>query len=98
MPSTAYVAGFAGLFAASGVVNATATLLLAHGMIIAAYMIHECGHNAVFNHSRYNAYLGRVMSWFCGAAYGTYEDMRYKHFRHHVDNDDVSLVRLRPIF
>ncbi len=29
------------------------------------------------------------MSWLCGAAYGTYEDMRYKHFRHHVDNDDV---------
>jgi fatty acid desaturase len=64
---TAYAAGFAGLFAASGVVNAVATLLLAHGMIIAAYMIHE----------------------FCGAAYGTYEDMRYKHFRHHVDNDDA---------
>ncbi len=29
--------------------------------------------------------LGRLMSWLCGAAYGTYEDMRYKHFRHHVD-------------
>ena len=29
------------------------------------------------------------MSWLCGASYGTYEDMRYKHFRHHVDNDDV---------
>jgi len=29
------------------------------------------------------------MSWLCGAAYGTYEDMRYKHFRHHVDNGDV---------
>jgi omega-6 fatty acid desaturase (delta-12 desaturase) len=87
--ATAYMAGFAGLFAASGLVNAAATLLLAHGMIIAAYMIHECGHNMVFNHSRHNAYLGRAMSWFCGAAYGTYEDMRYKHFRHHVDNDDV---------
>ena len=42
-----------------------------------------------FVSSRYNAYLGRFMSWLCGAAYGTYEDMRYKHFRHHVDNDDV---------
>lgn len=85
----AYVLGFAGLFSANWVINIAATLLLAHGMIIAAYMIHECGHNMVFNRSRHNAYLGRFMSWLCGASYGTYEDMRYKHFRHHVDNDDV---------
>jgi fatty acid desaturase len=58
-------------------------------MTISAYLIHECGHNMIFRRHRDNAMLGRVMSWLCGAAYGTYEDMRYKHFRHHVDNDDV---------
>jgi fatty acid desaturase len=84
----AYVLGFAGLFHSQILVNVVATLLLAHGMTIAAYLIHECGHNLVFVHSRYNATLGKFMSWLCGAAYGTYEDMRYKHFRHHVDNDD----------
>jgi fatty acid desaturase len=84
-----YVAGFAGLFHESWIVNAAATLLLAHAMIVAAYLIHECGHNLVFKRSRHNAALGRAMSWLCGACYGTYEDMRYKHFRHHVDNDDV---------
>lgn len=85
----AYTIGFVGLFSPRPAINAGATLLLAHGMIIAAYMIHECGHNTVFQDSRYNAKLGRFMSWLCGSAYGTYEDMRYKHFRHHVDNDDV---------
>jgi fatty acid desaturase len=85
----AYGLGFAGLFQESVWVNAGATLLLAHGMIVAAYMIHECGHNLVFHRARDNAALGWIMSWLCGAAYGTYEDMRYKHFRHHVDNDDV---------
>lgn len=84
-----YVLGFAGLFSSAWWVNALATLLLAHAMIIAAYLIHECGHNLVFRRQRDNTRLGRIMSWFCGAAYGTYEDMRYKHFRHHVDNDDV---------
>ena len=84
-----YVLGFAGLLHDHWSVNAAATLLLAHSMIIAAYLIHECGHNLVFTNSRHNAVLGRIMSWLCGAAYGTYEDMRYKHFRHHVDNDDV---------
>lgn len=87
--SFAYSFGFAGLFVDDWAVNVIATLLLGHAMTIAAYMIHECGHNLVFEHSRHNAVLGRVMSWLCGAAYGTYEDMRYKHFRHHVDNDDV---------
>lgn len=82
-------AGFAGLFASQWIVNAVATLALAHGMVIAAYLVHECAHNLVFRRASHNAVLGRFMSWLCGAAYGTYEDMRYKHFRHHVDNDDV---------
>ncbi len=86
---TGYILGFAGLFHAAWPVNIIATLLLAHAMVIAAYLIHECGHNLVFCRSKHNARLGRLMSWLCGAAYGTYEDMRYKHFRHHVDNDDV---------
>lgn len=85
----AYALGFAGLFDSHWAINCLATLLLAHAMIIAAYLIHECGHNLVFANSRHNAVLGRFMSWLCGSAYGTYEDMRYKHFRHHVDNDDA---------
>ena len=84
-----FAGGFAGLFHSAWYVNLLATLLLAHAMVIAAYLIHECGHNLVFRTSRANARAGRFMSWLCGAAYGTYEDMRYKHFRHHVDNDDV---------
>ena len=84
-----YALGWAGLFHASLLVNLAAMLLLAHAMTIAAYLIHECGHNLVFKSGKDNARLGRILSWLCGAAYGTYEDMRYKHFRHHVDNDDV---------
>jgi len=85
----AYALGITGLFHSSLPVNAAATLLLTHAMTISAYLIHECGHNMIFRRHRDNAILGRLMSWLCGAAYGTYEDMRYKHFRHHVDNDDV---------
>lgn len=99
-----YGLGLAGLFVVSLPINIIATLLLAHAMIISAYLIHECGHNLVFSRHRDNATLGRVMSWLCGAAYGTYEDMRYKHFRHHVDNDDVvwfaydEFFQRRPLF
>lgn len=86
---TAYAGGFAGLFSANWAVNFLGLLFLAHGMTVAAYLIHECGHNLIFRSARNNARLGRFLSWLCGAAYGTYEDIRYKHFRHHVDNDDV---------
>ena len=84
-----YATGIAGLFAESWIVNILATLLLSHAMIIAAYLIHECGHNMVFQANRDNARLGRVLSWVCGSAYGTFEDIRFKHFRHHVDNGDL---------
>ncbi len=95
---TGYTLGFVGLFQASWWLNLPATLLLAHAMTIAAYLIHECGHNLVFRRSRHNARLGKLMSWICGAAYGTYEDMRYKHFRHHVDNDDVVWFEYEAFF
>jgi len=94
----AYVLGLAGLFAANWAVNIAATLLLAHGMVIAAYMIHECGHNTVFRSNDHNARLGRFLNWICGSCYGTFEDIRYKHFRHHMDNDDAVWWLYEPFF
>lgn len=93
-----YVVGLAGLFAGHWLLNLGAVLLLAHAMTISAYLIHECGHNLVFKSIRNNAVLGRALSWLCGAAYGTYEDMRYKHFRHHVDNDDIMWFDYEKFF
>jgi omega-6 fatty acid desaturase (delta-12 desaturase) len=87
--ATAYMAGLAGLFHAAWYVNAGAVVLLAHGMVIAAYLVHECAHNTIFRRQRDNARLGTLMAWLCGASYGTYDDIRYKHLRHHLDNDDV---------
>ena len=84
-----YCLGLAGLFASSLPAQLLATLLLAHAMVIAAYLVHECAHNTVFRENAHNAALGSVLTWLCGASYGTFRDIRYKHFRHHVDNDDV---------
>ncbi|NOR18945.1 MAG: fatty acid desaturase, partial [Xanthomonadales bacterium] len=83
-----YFLGLYGLFSANWLVNIAATLWLAHAMVIAAYMIHECGHNTVFKSNDNNARLGRFLNWICGSSYGKFEDIRYKHFRHHMDNDD----------
>lgn len=85
----AYALGVLGLFQPSWVLNLASVPILAHAMTIAAYLVHECAHNTIFRKQGHNLTLGRFMTWLCGASYGTFEDIRYKHFRHHVDNDDV---------
>jgi fatty acid desaturase len=65
------------------------TLALAHGMVIAAYLIHDCAHNAMFRLPRHNTACGRVLSWLAGGCYATYEDIRATHMRHHVENSDA---------
>ncbi|PSF12701.1 fatty acid desaturase family protein [Marinobacter shengliensis] len=59
-----------------------------HGMVIAAYLVHDCAHNAIFKKTEHNTNLGKLLNWITGGSYGTYEDLRYKHMRHHVDNAD----------
>ncbi|APC18631.1 hypothetical protein BLL42_24045 [Pseudomonas frederiksbergensis] len=86
---TGYVVGIAGLFSQHLFINIAAMLVLAHAMIIGGYLLHECAHNTVFKKNEDNARLGRVFTWITGSCYGTYEDIRFKHFRHHVDNGDV---------
>lgn len=91
LAALAYVlAGYAGgwwaLFQQSLPLYAAGVLLLAHAMAIAAYLMHDCGHNAIFMDTAHNTRLGRWLNVICGSNYGSYEDMRYKHMRHHVDN------------
>ena len=90
-----YGLGLFGLFHTSWIVTVLATVLLGHAMIIAAYLIHECAHNTVFRKNKHNPWLGGFLTWICGVPYGPYEDIRYKHFRHHVDNDDIVWYALR---
>jgi fatty acid desaturase len=77
--------------------NVLGVLLAAHALVIAAYLIHECAHNTIFADNRWNAALGEVLMWFTGAGYSRYEDIRHKHFRHHIDRADVVAFDFRPL-
>jgi fatty acid desaturase len=77
-------------------VNIVGVVLLGHSLVIAAYLIHECAHNTIFRKNRYNAWLGEALMWLVGASYSRYEDIRHKHFRHHVDRADVVAFDFRP--
>ena len=84
-----YILGLSWVLIDSAWVNAVGLILLGHAMVVTAYMVHECSHNTVFRRNSHNAFLGSALLWIVGSNYGSYEDIRYKHFRHHVDNDDV---------
>lgn len=76
--------------------NAIGVLLLAHALVIGAFLVHECAHNTIFMNNAYNTALGELLNWLNGACYGRYEDIRHKHFRHHVDRADVVAFDFRP--
>ncbi len=85
----AFFGGAAMIFSLQPAWMALGTLALAHGMVIAAYMIHDCAHNAIFRAPRHNAACGRALSWLTGGCYATYDDIRATHMRHHVENSDA---------
>lgn len=93
-----YTGGFYLVTLESLILNFFGSLLLAHSMVIAAYMVHECAHNTVFKDNKTNARLGALLNWITGACYGDYEDIRHKHFRHHIDRADVVAFDYRPRF
>lgn len=92
---SAYFGGSALILSLNPFLMMVGTLAMAHGMVIAAYMIHDCGHNALFKSSRHNTLLGKTLNWFTGGCYGTYEELRANHMRHHVDNADVVILDYR---
>ena len=65
------------------------TLLVAHGLILSSYFFHEFAHNAIFKAAEDNARWGTLMTWINGSCYATFNDLRRKHVRHHVDRADV---------
>lgn len=71
--------------------------LLAHSMVIAAYLVHECAHNSLFAKNRYHRPLAELLLWICGASYSHYDDIRHKHVRHHTDRADIVSFNYREI-
>lgn len=94
----AYSGGLFLMVQGSLLLNVFGSLAAAHAMVIAAYLVHECAHHTVFRNNGWNARLGGMLNWITGACYGDYEDIRHKHFRHHMDRADVVAFDYRPRF
>ncbi|WP_040853293.1 fatty acid desaturase [Nitrosospira lacus] len=90
-----YFGGAGLILSLNPVLMAAGTLAMAHGMVIAAYLIHDCGHNTLFKLPRHNAMMGGALNWLTGGCYSTYADLRTAHMHHHVDNADVTTLDYR---
>ncbi|MEY8879374.1 MAG: fatty acid desaturase [Leptothrix sp. (in: b-proteobacteria)] len=64
-------------------------VLLAHGLVTSAYLLHEFAHLSIFKSQALNLRFGALMSWINGSCYARFADLRNKHMRHHVDRADV---------
>tara|TARA_R110002073_G_scaffold143932_3_gene295950 strand:+ start:592 stop:1593 length:1002 start_codon:yes stop_codon:yes gene_type:complete len=90
-----YIVGIGFCLAPEWLLNLCGVILLAHSMILAAYLIHECAHNTIFASSKMNMRLAEALNWITGAIYSPFEAIRYKHMRHHVDRADVVTYEYR---
>lgn len=83
------------LLVSGGIGWLAGTVLLAHVLVLAAFLLHDCMHNAVFARSSANIKLGSLLAWITGAVYTPYERLREKHMRHHIERVDVLAVDYR---
>ncbi len=90
-----YFGGAALILSVNPLLMLIGTLAMAHGMVISSYMIHDCGHNALFKSPRHNALMGNALNWLTGGCYAVYSDLRTVHMQHHVDNADVAALNYR---
>lgn len=83
--------------------NALGVLLVALTLTWSAYFIHEFAHQAIFKTPQANHRWGVLMSWINGSAYASFDDLRRKHMRHHVERADVitfdvqAFLRAHPL-
>lgn len=84
-----YASGWVLLLSGGWLIQALGVLILAHSMVISAYLIHEAVHNCVFENLKSNLKFAGALNWLTGTAYNSALDIREKHLRHHFDVADV---------
>lgn len=98
----AYSSGIVCLANRAGGLNMLGIVLVASALCMAAYLIHDCAHNAIFRSTASNARLAVVLGWITGSCYTPTDAIIRKHMLHHKERiDNVSFdyriaLRTRP--
>lgn len=84
-----YPASIALLIAHGWAPKAAGFVLLCLALTWSAYFIHEFAHQTVFRTADANRRWGTLMTWINGSCYASFDALRRKHMRHHVERADV---------
>jgi fatty acid desaturase len=84
-----YPAGILLLVQDNWALKAAGCALVCLSLIWSAYYIHEFAHQTVFRTLEANRRWGTLMTWLNGSCYASFDAMRRKHMRHHVERADV---------
>lgn len=85
-----YPTGFALLIGPPGWRWAVGVVLVAHAMVVALYLEHECIHALVAPTKRWNAVLGAALGWINGRIYIPFGDIAHMHLLHHHKVSDFE--------
>jgi len=85
-----YAGGLAAMSVPSWLSLVLGTLLCAHAMVMAAYLLHEAAHQTLFARRAANRWAGELMSFIAGSCYASYERIQSLHLRHHRERADVA--------
>ena len=85
-----YTTGFALLVGPAGWRWVVGIALLAHAMIAALYLEHECTHVLLARSKRWNAALGALFGWIDGRIYFRFGDIAHMHLQHHHKLSDFE--------
>lgn len=92
-----YFIGFGLILSDPLILNGFGVLLLAHSMVISAYMLHEAAHYSLFRQKSHNRWFGEVCLWITGCSYSHFDDVQHKHNRHHIDRADIVSFDFRTL-
>lgn len=97
----AYVTGW-WLLGEAGAWFIPGVLLLAHSMVIAAFLLHECTHGSLFARPSLfgmdsHLALAGLLGWLTGSCYSDFSRMREKHLRHHFERVDMVAFNYREL-
>jgi fatty acid desaturase len=83
-----YLGGISLIILDSLWLNALGLILLAHSLVISAYLAHEFMHGSMFASKQSNAIAGNIMLWITGGCYAKFSDLMRLHIAHHVNRVD----------
>lgn len=75
--------------------NVLGVVLLAHSLIISAYLSHEFMHGTIFAERKWNAVGGNIMLWLNGGCYARFKDLTQDHIAHHINRVDFASFNLQ---